>query len=355
MNFKPQKANQQIYEQHIIGGMFGLEDLAVEDNLIPSFLKNCPILLANASSALWLLIKLLSPSQVWLPSYLCGSILGVVTKAGVKVKFYEISSALVVASLDWLEAVRPNDLIIGIDYFGFAMDISWVAEAKSKGAWILEDASQSLLSDHVGQQADFVIFSPRKFLGVPDGGILICQQPIEGIDKIQLAPPPSDWWLKALNATLLRRQFDLFGEDRHWFKLFQEAEQSHPVGLYRMSELAQNILEQCVNDRSIARKRIENYQHLLQSLDFLAIFPSLPDGVVPLGFPIRVRDRDRIRQKLFEREIYPPVHWSIEDVVPAHFQGSHALSAEIMTLPCDQRYELKDMANVAVAIKFLLE
>jgi dTDP-4-amino-4,6-dideoxygalactose transaminase len=81
------------------------------------------------------------------------------------------------------------------------------------------------------------------------------------------------------------------------------------------------------------------------------MFPELPEGVVPLGFPIRVRPRDSIRTALFQQEIYPPVHWPLEACVPASFEASHHLADEIMTLPCDQRYDADDMRRIAAALR----
>jgi len=66
---------------------------------------------------------------------------------------------------------------------------------------------------------------------------------------------------------------------------------------------------------------------------------------------MRVQNRDRLRQILFDQEIYPPVHWPIQDVVSEKFIESHRLSAEIMTLPCDQRYDIRDMERMAEAVR----
>ncbi len=54
-----------------------------------------------------------------------------------------------------------------------------------------------------------------------------------------------------------------------------------------------------------------------------------------------------VRQRLFEAEIYPPVHWPIAGIVPSRFVESHRLNQEIMTLPCDQRYTTQDMDRIA--------
>lgn len=84
-------------------------------------------------------------------------------------------------------------------------------------------------------------------------------------------------------------------------------------------------------------------RHLAEGLREMAIFPDLPEGVVPLGFPVRMAERDAARQRLFAEDIYPPVHWPIEDVVPPEFQSSHRLARWIMTLPCDQRCSPDDL------------
>jgi dTDP-4-amino-4,6-dideoxygalactose transaminase len=118
-----------------------------------------------------------------------------------------------------------------------------------------------------------------------------------------------------------------------------------------MSPLAKTLLLHGFSYPAIAQRRIDNYGLLADRLGGIALSPTLPPGAVPLGFPIRVADRDRIRHKLFEREIYPPVHWPVPDLVPQEFEDSHRLSTQIMTLPCDQRYassEMNEMAEIVL-------
>ena len=341
----------------IIGGMFGLAETSTFNKVKPSFLNDRNLLLANARSGIWVLIDLLSPPQVWMPSYLCGTMLQAVEMEVTTVRFYEIDSHLKIPSLEWLNEVQANDLVVVIDYFGFPCDRSCVKAAQERGAWVLEDASQALLSEDVGQFADYVLFSPRKFLGVPDGGILSfnhIKHSIE-LDRIQLTTPPESWWLKAFTASVLRREFDHHDGSRSWFKLFQEANAECPIGPYAMSELSQMLLRHCLDCSMIAQKRVENYQVLAKLLVDLAIFPTLPPKVVPLGFPVRVKNRDKVRQILFDRQIYPPVHWQIQQIVPKKFRDSHQLADEIMTLPCDQRYDIQEVEWMAQLLKRALK
>jgi dTDP-4-amino-4,6-dideoxygalactose transaminase len=270
------------------------------------------------------------------------------------VKFYEVDYDLSLSSSEWLDSVQPNDLVVLIDYFGFPSDPYWIKLAKERGARVLEDGCQALLSEEAGRFSDFVLFSPRKFVGVPDGGILVYNHEI-ACDAIKIETPPSAWWLKAFSASVLRRDFDLHGGNRRWFELFQETEDEGPIGPYAMSEFSRVLLQHGFDYSMIAEKRVENYELLANELREFALFPSLPSGVVPLGFPIRVKDRDRVRQVLFSHEIYPPVHWPIQGVVPEEFSDSHKLASEIMTLPCDQRYGEDDMMRmIAVVLKEMI-
>jgi dTDP-4-amino-4,6-dideoxygalactose transaminase len=339
-------------EPKVIGGMFGLEGISEVKHSAPNFLQNQNLFLVNARSGIRLLAELLSPPQIWMPSFLCNSILQAVKR--MNVRFYEVNYNLAVVSVEWFEDIEPGDLVILIDYFGFQFDSSVAPPLKEQGAWILEDASQALLTDKVGLSSDFVLFSPRKFLGVPDGGVLICNQKIKD-GEIELDSPPAEWWFNALKASILRRDFDREGTNRRWIELFQQTETEQPIGFYVMSDFSQMLLRYAFDYAAIAQRRVENYRILAETLARIALYPTLSDQVVPLGFPIRVKDRDRVRQALFEHEIFPPIHWPIQNIVPDEFRESHRLADDIMTLPCDQRYDCSDIERMARLIRKTLD
>ena len=330
----------------IIGGMFGLQVTPDSNASSPPFWGNRSIYLANARSGIWLLVQQLAPQHVWCPSYLCHTILNAVKGSVAKVKFYEINYDLAISSFEWLDHVQQGDLVILINYFGFGCDSACAIQATEHGAWVLEDASQALLSGNVGQFSDFVLVSPRKFLGIPDGGILCsnCDIHFQGVD---LEAPPAEWWLGALSASVLRREFDVHGGARPWFELFRKTEWDAPIGPFAMSELSRVLLLNSFDYLTIAQRRVDNYRSLAHKLEDVALFPYLPAQVVPHGFPIRAKERDKVRQALFAYEIYPPVHWAIQGGVPEEYKDSHQLASDMMTLPCDQRYDGDDMARMA--------
>lgn len=330
--------------------MFGLGAVPSPPYSPPPFLQGNAVCLANARSGIAVLIELLSPVRVWMPSYFCGHVLKAVGKLAAEVRYFEVDYDLELPSLDWIASVRPDDLVVMADYFGFPCSLQAKKLVKEQGAWLLEDACQALLSEDVGQLADFVLFSPRKFLGVPDGGVLAIKCGILP-ESIPLTASPEEWWLQAFSASLLRREFDGHGGDRRWFELFQESEVNAPMGAYAMGELSRLLILYGFDYAMIADQRIRNYKLLAHDLGEYSLFPRLPDGVVPLGFPIRLADRDRVRQTLFRNDIYPPVHWPVRGIVPEEYRGSSRLSSEIMTLPCDQRYGKADMERMIAILQ----
>jgi dTDP-4-amino-4,6-dideoxygalactose transaminase len=157
--------------------------------------------------------------------------------------------------------------------------------------------------------------------------------------------------LKSLSASILRREFDRFGGERPWFQIYRETEINSPIGPYVMSNLSNLLLRLNFDYQSITNQRRENYQTLAEALVEFALFPELPEGVVPLGFPVRMRNRDEVREALYSYQIYPPLHWPMHKIIPKTYKESYKLSNDIMTLPCDQRYNKLSIRKMIEAVR----
>lgn len=328
----------------IVGGMFGLPSTVAgtPNVVVPGFLRGPGLLLTNARSGIRVLVDKLDCSRVWVPSYLCPSIIQSIDQSRVDIAYYAVNAALHIATDSWLQDVHEGDLVMFIDYFGFPAEENLAAEAKRRGAWVLEDASQALLTSVNLHSADFILYSPRKFVGVPDGGILVATSGHE-ISGPLMKPPPDSWWLCSLEAAIRRREFDECHIENRWFDWYVRSKKASPAGPYRMSELSQRLLVSAFDYDAVASKRIRNYKLLLTELGDIAVFRDLPAGVVPLGFPVCLRNRDAIRKAMYHRQIYPPVHWEIRGVVPEQYEDSFDLSQHALTLLCDQRYDECEM------------
>jgi dTDP-4-amino-4,6-dideoxygalactose transaminase len=277
-------------------------------------------------------------------------ILAVAATSLARVRYYTPDQIAGYDQGTWLTAVQLGDVVLFIDYFGFPCARDWLARAARHGACVVEDACQALLTATVGENADFVLFSPRKFLGVADGGILSARgrRPLPSIDW---KTAPGDWWRASMEAATRRAAFDRGGSDRGWHEQFQRAEATAPIGPFRMSDRSRAALANQFDYRQIAARRRENYRYLCAKLPDFALFSDLDEGVVPLGFPALFENRDRVRRALFAEEVFPPIHWQIDSGVPVEFDASHRLAARILTLPCDQRYGVEVMERMAGIVK----
>lgn len=296
----------------IIGGLF------------PSRKPDNVLFLANARCALYILADRLKPPTVWLPDYHCPSML----EAFGPVKFFHVDNKLHACEF----APGPGDLVVFIDYFGWPTDPTAVDRAKTAGAWVAMDMSQAFLGGP-NPRADFWVYSPRKFLPVPDGGILVSKD-------VQLKCKLADqtWWEKTMAAMDHRRDHEK--DNDAWYPMFAKAKLDAPVGYYAMSRYSEMIIRS-TDVTALGQKQRQNYITLFDALKPSALFQTMPESVVPVGFPMVCHHRDELRNHLFTASIFPPVHWPID----------HPLASQIMTLPCDHRYDTHDMLSITRNIK----
>ena len=87
--------------------------------------------------------------------------------------------------------------------------------------------------------------------------------------------------------------------------------------------------------------------YLHTKLDEIGIKHLYDQNKVPLFVPIFVEPvkRDRIRKRMFENNIFCPIHWKniANDI---NNLPSNILYDMELSLICDQRYDLKDMERI---------
>ena len=336
--------------QKLIGGLFGLEPPSIcsSQDRTELFTSSSTSYFLSARCAIYAICSSIKPKVAWLPAYLCDAILEPLNSLKIPVRYFDDGPNFKNDVNDWVEEVGPGDLVLAIHYFGFSNKAFPAKDVEKKGAVILEDASQGLFLKQEYPESKFIVYSPRKFLGVPDGGVVVHAQS-SALEVWDLGQAQREWWGRALTATLLRRQFDLMGGQNEWFSMFQDVEGTIPIGSYKSSDVSRMYVENGSDYEFIKGKRRENYQFLLGRLEEFALFRELDAETVPLGFPIRVDEslREKVLNGLYEQKIYPAIHWGLKGTVPIEHAKSHALSRSIITLVCDQRYTTSDMARQA--------
>lgn len=334
-----------IGSRRVMGGVFGLEsDLGPEGHSVPRFITGPHYKLANARGGLRLLLKALKPQALWMPRFICDSMIEVVGGLETSLQLYSLDDQFNPAfAPDWLNQVRPGDLFLMVDFFGYVPSQSMADVARSTGAIVVEDAAHALLSATAGTLGDYVLWSPRKYAGLADGGVLQSTRlplPVETLAAID-----ESWWRDAYEACERRATFDA-GGPRDFLAVHQQAEAAHPLEPTRMSEHSASRLGR-VDWQGIASRRLENHARLDERLQHLRALPDPADGCVPYGYTVRLANRDEVRAHLFRADIFPSVLWPADSPVRASDSQTKALGEELMTIPTDQRYTSADMDRVA--------
>jgi len=263
------------------------------------------------------------------------------------------------------EVLHPSALLF-INYFGLPVS-KVVADALyeiKKRCWVIEDCAQGSLVERdnpvVGQIGDFVITSFRKYLPVPDGGLVINRTDVA---LLSLRPAQGLFVRYRLLGKFLRYEFSR--DKPHWpelekvyLDLFAAAEGKLDTGipLQAMSPISARILGAIDLSDAMARRR-SNFSFLLKAfkeepqLQSIGgpVLTNLPPGVSPLAFPIRVapEKRNALRKELIRQRVFCPIHWYLPaEVKEDQFPEAYRLSSEILGLPIDQRYDKKDMESL---------
>lgn len=73
-----------------------------------------------------------------------------------------------------------------------------------------------------------------------------------------------------------------------------------------------------------------------------------------LYYPILLENRDAVQQALARQNIYCPVIWPVPAQARDICENCEATAAQVLALPCDQRYSEQDMATIAETLKAIV-
>jgi hypothetical protein len=290
----------------------------------------------SARSAIAAALVAFQPTTVWVPNFICGAINDTLRSIHANVRHYALTESLDVPET---VALTPTDLLICVDYFGINGAAVHRAIERFGVERVLVDASQSLFFTHL--RGCTTVYSPRKFLGVPDGGLVRT--------SLRLAPRRTSIEAASVARSqhLLYRLADL--TDVGYAK-FLEAEASlhgcEPVAL----SLITKAMLMSINAETVAVTRVRNYQHLADLLRQSGFdVPSLPLHAVPLCCPVQCDEASRIRNELAAQSIFTPTYWA-DAIIPENDQVALRMRDRTVYLPCDQRYGEPELLRVASAM-----
>jgi dTDP-4-amino-4,6-dideoxygalactose transaminase len=334
----------------------GIRDVlgSAQEGLFPALDDGNTQFYSRGSDAIRVLFEgmaLQADESVLAPAYLCAEVVGAFRAAGVRPEWYAVDERGEVDPDDIARRIHPGTrAIYVVHYFGFPQDVARLrAVADAAGVFLIEDCAHALFGHAggrpLGSVGDAAIFSLRKSLPLPDGGALVTQphlrvhpvvaQPrgmttlaglarlaVKGVCfQVQWRPPVGGAATSAADRSL---------------------DATAPAGpITAMSSRARRIYS-ATDVHAFATRRRANYNFYLARLGERAVFPVLPDGVVPFSFPLLHDDRDRVAAAMAQRGLVLNMGFPeapVLDGVPAEeadLRGARSLAERVLELPVHQ-------------------
>lgn len=290
------------------------------------------IKLNSARNCLAYLIKKKNIRSIVLPYFLCDSVYTTCCRYNVRVKKYHIDDNFLPCNLQLAE----DDWVYIVNYYGQLTD-DQLHDLKKAYKHIVIDNVQAYFEAPL--DGVDTLYSCRKFFGVADGGILFSDIDIE--ENISYAESYE-------HMEFLLGRFERTANE--FYNGYIENNQRHEnTPILRMSKLTENILHG-VDYGQIRHQRTENFGYLW---DRLSKHNLLKVRKIEGGFayPLCINSGAVLRKKMIENKIYIPILWPnvLHEVKEDCFE--RFLAENILPLPCDQRYSIKDMEWMCTVIE----
>jgi hypothetical protein len=147
-----------------IGGYFEME--------LPegrSYFHDKALLYQSARAAFRALVKEIKPNRLLVPKFICDSMISSLDAENIKYIFYDLEESFNVPDSIIL---NNDDLLLYVNYYGVCQaQVDRLLE-RYPARQLVFDFSQAFF-EPPKHQALATIYSPRKFFGLPDGGMLV--------------------------------------------------------------------------------------------------------------------------------------------------------------------------------------
>ncbi|EST10660.1 hypothetical protein [Sporolactobacillus laevolacticus] len=318
-------------KQKIIGGFFSLE--------LPKQTEyhRGAIHLNSARYCLEYVLRARNYKKIYLPAYICDSVLQPIKRLNIDYVFYSIDEHFAPV----FDQVPENDAcFFYVNYFG--LNTGNVRELCHKMQHLIIDNTQAFFDlplEHVD-----TLYSARKFFGVPDGGYLFSNTE----KRIDLDRDPSYYRFDAL-----LKQIDLGSVPAE--PLFEQNEAYlDTCGMQAMSRTTQRVLRS-IDYEHVRATRNANFRYLHKQFGaYNQLNANFSNVNGPMCYPFLIDRGEQLKDYLLKHQIYTDDFWEkVTSRVPTSSFEYH-LAKNLIPLPIDQRYNEKDMDAIVRIVRSFL-
>ncbi len=294
-------------------------------------------------------------TRVLLPALCCESMVSPFTMHGIKPVFYKLHPDYKADVADVRQKLSKNTILVYGSYFGVdPFDDETLESLRRVYPFVLfmEDRTQDILAPRENWlfSSDVTVASIRKWIPIPDGGLLW--------GSVSAETEASDTFaVLRKDAMVKKSQYLQSGDEglkdtfRHMLAQASECldESATPYGMTGESEQLLKTLD----FRRIYARRQENAKALRKAVTpeegYLKLITETPEKST-LYFPILVKDQGKVQSELAKLGIYCPVIWPVPEQALGVCEVAEYTAEHMLGVPCDQRYTPEDMAYIGQQI-----
>lgn len=330
----------------------GSEFWISNDNIVPTKERDGLFVLSGRTAIDLILQNILKNKKVknvYMPAYCCDSMIAPFLRLNIRVDFYDMFFD---GKLNYeIDTDKNIDILYVSNFFGYENTLpdELIKHFKLKGSIILYDRTHSyLMKNREVAQSDYSFVSIRKWMGVATGA------QVEGFNLVELSECPyADAKTQAMKSKYQYLQGNLSVEKNAFLNAFadfgKQLEQDYCN--YGMDDISYALFKsQDVNQMRAQRRANAAYLHEQLQLDFLG---ELSENSCPLFVPVIFASyavREKVRKALIGAQIYCPVHWPKNSMITPEMKVNQLFDNEL-SLICDQRYGLEEMAFIVRKVK----
>lgn len=287
-------------------------------------------------NALRYLIKSRNIHTLWLPKFLCDSVLEVCKKEYINIKFYSVNNDFSFEDI----AITSEEWIYIVNYYGQIQNKK-IKELSKKYERIIIDNSQAYFQ--LPMWGVDTLYTCRKFFGVADGAFLYTDSLLDE----EFEQDESFNRMHFLLGRYERSASEFYGEYVENNRIFKEE------SIKRMSKLTKNLLRG-IDYEWIKDRRTENFEYLHEQLKtYNQLELSVPEGA--FMYPFYVKNGSEIRKKLQQIKIFIPILWPSVFEWCKEDELEYDMAKNILPIPVDQRYNLEDMKYIVESIMCIMK
>jgi hypothetical protein len=319
-------------------------------------------------------IKDIKNLTCYLPAYLSKSILQPFHELNLNYKFYGHSDVL----KPEIKEIKDSVLFL-LDYFGRdTLSNKEIHEFLDRNNTVILDTTHSILNHERFEIKDenfYIISSLRKIFPISDGGILY------NVEESKIKPDGQpDGHVKMLEAMIFRSYYlnklklgysddsktESVLKDRTHGKIlsidhslriiknnFLSQYKDYERKKFEYFGMPQNIpaislhIMKNLSYSKIVKKRRENLKFFYDEIeDYSKFLFDFKDIKSPFMLPLKFQtenERNSHKDILIKNDIYTPLLWDLDEIVPKEHSYEHELRKRIMMVPIDQRYNPDDL------------